>query len=59
MNTDTKDAERAEVMRQLQASARSRRHLLLWLAQILPGELGLNQAVRDEAAAQLRQLAGE
>jgi hypothetical protein len=55
METDTQ--ERAEIMRKLIETARRRQHLLLWLATILPGPLGLQQAVRDEAAAQLRQLA--
>jgi hypothetical protein len=59
MDTDTKDADRAEVMRKLRQTAIERQQHLRDLADRLQGMYGILPAVRDEAAAQLRQLAGE
>jgi hypothetical protein len=62
MNTDTKDADRAEVMRKLRQTALERQKYLRDLADVLPqasGEANSDLRIRIAAAAQLRQLAGE
>jgi len=58
MDTDTDTQERAEIMRKLRETALIRLSNILYLAEILPTEAGKDRRVREEAAAQLRQLAG-